>query len=541
MGRTFSILATISAASLCAAAGAQQPEPYAQIIRDAGISPAEEGLKTYLLSLVPNEENQKHAEELVRQLGDRSFQAREDAEATLAALPNPPLELLRKATESDDPEQRYRATQVLAKINAGAARVVPDAVLHYIARHKIKNLAFPVLEYLPHSGETSAYGLALTALRATATEDDVELLRQAIHKKPPLRRAVAVLALADVRGKASVDELLPLVKHEDAEVRMAAAESLANFGRREALAPLVALLDDEDFQVRARSVNVLRSFTHQRFQFVAYDSEEARAPAVKQWRDWLDKSGKSDKLHFPLALVQPLLGRTLMSLYPNTLREIDAQENKLFEAAGFQYVWGCHATADGTRVVVDYAKRVLLEFDKTGRETLRLNDLPGQPSDVRRLEDGTFLVVLSDVEKVVELNREGKVGWSVELAGRPTTANRLENGNTLVNLQHAGRVVEVDRGGNIVWQMDGTSNALTAQALPNGNVLVCEMKQGQAIEYDRAGKVVWKKGGFHNACQAQRISNGNTLVSDANGLHEFDPAGDEVWSLKVPRGRFWRY
>ena len=543
MGRNLAILFSLTAAGLSAgdAFGQQALKPYEAAVRAAGIDPTQEALGEYLKSLIPNDDNREYYQKLVDQLGDADFATREAAEATLASLPNPPLDLLREAAESDDPETRYRARHVLAKADEGGAQSVPNAVLGYIAHNQVKGLTYHVLQYLPYSGEDSAYGPGAQAVRATVAEDDLKVLRRAIEKKPPFRRAIATLALADVLGEKATDELLPLLEHEDAIVRLAAAESLANLGERQSLATLVVLLSAEDLEVRSRAASVLRSFTHENFQFVAYDSDKNREPAVLAWRKWLSESGDQAELHFPLKTVERFLGRTLMSMYPSKLREIDAKGNKLFETDGFQYIWGCHATEDGTRVVVDFSKKLLIEYNPAGKESLRLPGLPGPPSDVRRLDNGQFLLALSEANKVVEMDRDGRVTWSVDLEGRPTSVNRLDNGNTLVNLQFAKKAVEIDRAGKIVWELPGLNNVLTAQALPNGNVLVCEMNQGKAVEYNRAGKVVWEKRGFRNACQAQRIPNGNTLVSDSEGLQEFDPAGDRVWSLNVPRGRFWRY
>jgi len=523
------------------AAAGQTPGPYEETIRKAYLSPTKEELTEYLLSLIPNEENRAEQAQLVRQLGDRSFRVREEAEAALSSMPNPPLDLLRQAAESNDPEVRYRARQILKKAKEAQGSSVPHAVFGYVAHQEVKGMAFPLLQYLPYSGVSSAYGLASQAVQATATKDDLPLLRRAIERKPPMRRAIAVLALAKVLGEDAVDELTSLLSHEDSIVRLAAAESLANLGRREALAPLVQLLSSEDVEIRSRSAGILQSLTRQDFQFVAYDDEASRVAAIERWQTWLSTEGETAELHFPLRPFHRYLGRTLMSQYPNTLREIDADGNQTFEAGGFQYVWGCHATDDGTRVVVDFSRKLLREFNAAGKEILRLSDLPGPPSDVRRLENGNFLLALSKADKVVEIDRNGHVVWSAALEGRPTTINRLDNGNFLVNLQFARKVVEIDVAGKVVWELTGLNNALTAQALPNGNVLVCEMSQGRAVEYNREGRVVWQKRGFNNACQAQRLPSGNTLVSDKDGLHEVDVLGDVVWTLDVPRGRFWRY
>ncbi len=518
-----------------------QSDPYAQALREAGISPTKESLREHLLSLVPSAENRQRAETLVKQLGQLDFQTREAAQATLTNMSNPPLGELRQAAESDDPEMRFRAKQILAEIDAGAARSGHHAVFGYIVHHQLKGLTFPVLQCMPYSGDNSPYGLAARALKATSSKEDAEMLRKAITIKPSFRRAAAIAALADVLGDEAAGDLRGLLDSDDALVRLAAAEALANLGDRSALPTLVKLLDAEELAVRSRGAEVLRNFTGQQFHFIAYGQLEDRTAAAGRWRTWVVENGKTAELRFPLAKFSVFLGRTLMSQYPSTLREIDADGNKLLEIGGFQYVWGCHGTADGHRLVVDFAKRVVLEYDDSGKEILRLDKLPGPPSDGRRLDNGNLLLALAEADKVVEMDRQGKVVWSVALKGRPTTANRLANGNTVVNLQFGKKVVEVDPAGKVVWQLDGLSDALTAQALSNGNVLVCEMNQGKAIEYNREGKIVWEQGGFANACQAQRLPDGNTLVSDENGLHEYSPDGEKVWSLRVPRGRFWRY
>ena len=544
LGKTYllpilSVLATLPAG--VALTQAQTTDPYAAALHGADIGTSKEELSEYLLSLVPTEENEQHMAELVKQLGDESFLLREQAEVALSGMPNPPRELLQRAAQSDDPELRYRAKAILEKSRKGSAHGVTYAVYGYIVHHEIKGLTFPILQYMPHSAEPSAFGLASQAVQATATKDDLDLLRRAIKRKYAPRRAVAVLALAKLKGMDAIDELLPLLEHEDTVVRLATAQALANLGERASIPVLIELLASEDVETRTRSIAILRMFTHEHFQYAAYQGEAERTAAMERWNTWFAEHGADAELHFPLKPMQRFHNRTLISQYPKVLREIDAEGNELMRADGFQYAWGCHATADGIRVIADFSLKQLVEYDATGKEVLRLKDLPGPPADVRRLESGNFLLALAEANKVVEMDRKGNVLWSVEMQGRPTTANRLPNGNTLVNLQFAKRVVEIDPSGKVVWQLTGLSNALTAQALPNGNVLVCEMNQGLAVEFNRKGVAVWKQHGFHNACQAQRLPNGNTLVSDSDGLHEYNPDHERVWHLNVPRGRFWRY
>jgi HEAT repeat protein len=532
----------VAAAAIGVQSGAfAQEQSYVAQLRAAGISPTREGIAKYLQSLVPNEERQRQLQDLVQQLGDSNFNVRQQAQAALEEMPSPPVDLLRQAADSSDAEIRFRARQILAAVSGGDSRLAIQAVLNYIVDRRLTGLAQPLLEFLPHWDDHSPYGLAARALIATAGRDDAPLLQKTARSGPAGLRPMTLRALAEVLQAEAASDLTELLGDKDLQVRIVAAEALANLGRRESLAALVVLLDVDDRDVRSRAGEVLRNFTRQDFSYVAYDKPETRAAAVAQWRQWVAAHGESAKVYFPLSPHQQFVGRTLMSLYPNTLREIDAEGVKQFERRTFTYVWGCHATADGRRLVADYSKRFIVEYNAAGEQVWLKGDLPGPPADCRLLDDGRVLLALGEANQVIEIDREGNTVWSVDVEGRPTTAERLPNGHTLINLQLGKRVVEVDPAGKVVWELGGIDNALTAQGLANGNVLVCEMNLGKAVEFNRAGRKVWEHAGFENACQAQRLPGGNTLVSDSSGLHEISPTGEKVWSLKVPRGRFWRY
>ncbi|MGC4004234.1 MAG: hypothetical protein QM811_14385 [Pirellulales bacterium] len=79
---------------------------------------------------------------------------------------------------------------------------------------------------------------------------------------------------------------------------------------------------------------------------------------------------------------------------------------------------------------------------------------------------------------------------------------RLKNGNTLIGGGNNNRVLEVDPQGKIVWSVDqkelpGVTLAWVTmvQALPNGNVIIGNCHAGpenpQLIEVTRDKQVVW--------------------------------------------------
>ncbi|HVL16106.1 MAG TPA: hypothetical protein VM529_26280, partial [Gemmata sp.] len=82
-------------------------------------------------------------------------------------------------------------------------------------------------------------------------------------------------------------------------------------------------------------------------------------------------------------------------------------------------------------------------------------------------------------------------------------ALRLKNGNTVIAGGNNNRVLEVDRDGKVVWSIDqkelpGITLAwvTTLHALPNGNLIVGNCHAGpdnpQLFEVTRDKKVVWQ-------------------------------------------------
>ena len=100
----------------------------------------------------------------------------------------------------------------------------------------------------------------------------------------------------------------------------------------------------------------------------------------------------------------------------------------------------------------------------------------------------------------------GKRDW-------PFTAIRLKNGNTLIGCTNGNRVIEVDGNGKIVWSVANEDigenlfdDACGVQRLPNGNTVVTSYHaKGDSVklfEVTRDKKVVWRysgmKAGFHH-------------------------------------------
>jgi hypothetical protein len=179
---------------------------------------------------------------------------------------------------------------------------------------------------------------------------------------------------------------------------------------------------------------------------------------------------------------------------------------------------------NGVTLISESGNRRLIEVDQDGkivREIPLTIDKPNPHRDtrlVRKLESGNYLVCHEGDGKVREYDGSGKVVWSyaLDLAGRPRSpghgpeghgtevfgAIRTPKGTTLIACGNGNRVIEVDQDGKIVWsighdELPGIRLAwvTTLELLPNGNLIVGNCHAGpdipQLFEVTRAKKVVW--------------------------------------------------
>jgi len=180
--------------------------------------------------------------------------------------------------------------------------------------------------------------------------------------------------------------------------------------------------------------------------------------------------------------------------------------------------------ADGNTMVAESGNRRIVEVNKDGK-IVKVVPLIVEHSDphrdtrmVRKLDTGNYLVCHEADGCVREYDEKGKVVWSysLDLAGRPRSpghgpeghgtevfgAIRLANGNTMIAGGNNNRVLEVNKDGTVVWSIDQKELphitlawVTTLHVLPNGNLIVGNCHAGpenpQLFEVTRDKKVVW--------------------------------------------------
>ncbi len=180
---------------------------------------------------------------------------------------------------------------------------------------------------------------------------------------------------------------------------------------------------------------------------------------------------------------------------------------------------------DGNTMIAESGNRRIVEVDKDGKIVKEIPLVVKAPHPhrdtrmVRKLNSGNYLVCHEGDGCIREYDAKGTVVWeyALDLGGRPESAGhgpeghgtavygaiRLENGNTVIAGGNNNRVLEVNKEGKVVWSIDqkelpGITLAwvTTLHALPNGNLIVGNCHAGpdnpQLFEVTRDKKVVWQ-------------------------------------------------
>jgi hypothetical protein len=190
-------------------------------------------------------------------------------------------------------------------------------------------------------------------------------------------------------------------------------------------------------------------------------------------------------------------------------------------------IHGYQRLKNGLTMIAETGNKRIIEVDKDGKIvkevplTVERPDSHRDTRRVRKLDNGNYLVAHEGMGIVREYDDKGKIVWEyvLDLNNQPATgghdghgvsvfnALRLKNGNTLIGGGNNNRVFEVNKEGKVVWSIerdelkrpDGRPIHLcwvtTVQVLPNGNIAFGNTHSGpenpQIIEVTRDKKVVW--------------------------------------------------
>jgi len=181
----------------------------------------------------------------------------------------------------------------------------------------------------------------------------------------------------------------------------------------------------------------------------------------------------------------------------------DNGSGKLSDGSRLFYPNDAHFTPSGTFVITDRNNDRVIEVDRNGKILRQFGELK-HPHNGEILPNGNLLFANSDANVVQEIDPTGKIVWSYgdkpsESLNWPRDADRLPNGDTLITDSKNHRVLEVNAQREIVWmyQMEKRGHLYEADRLPNGNTLISAQQRFQVFEVDWSGNIVWSFRNFY--------------------------------------------
>ena len=524
------------------------------ILARQGIRPDRESIGRYLRLMFPDEKMRARIDRLVELLGDPAAEVRDGAMRELVLLQAAPLAALREARGHENPEVRRFARLLVERAQGDLDPQLLYAVFRTIREQRITGLASEVLNALTLSNDFYFREEARRTLLETLRPEDRAIILRAAGAGPPEVRAAAFTALRSLSPADAPEVLVPALADPSEETRVAAARELAELGDRRALPALVDLLDAGDARARLQAHATLRAVAGKSFGYIVNAGRDKRAAPVRAWRAWVESEGATVEWKTPLRFGRPMLGRTLVALYSqNKVVEFDSTGGVTWEVEGLANPWAVHGMPNGHRLITLYSAQTIVEYDASGKRVWESERMGGNVGSVWATKAGRILVALGYTNnRIVEIDRASKkIVWELVVPGRPVCAVELENGNFLLTLSQSNEVVEIDRTGKRLWAVGGLKNPYSANRLPNGHTLVADHGAQRIVEFDVAKNVVWEfkgpdgqgKAGLQWAYTAARLPDGTTLYGDNMGLKRIDGKGRVVWKYDAPNAYvyFHRY
>ena len=507
-----------------------QNDPHRKVLSELGIEASGEGAVKYLRELHPTPQRQKQVTALIEQLASASFAEREAAMKQLLRMPGLPIAQLSAATESEDPEVRWRSREILQQSEGQSSQAIYAALKVLAAEAEDAPPAGAVavvLAAIPLCSQSHLKAAAREALVASARSQDTSALRGALANGNSEQRVAVAAVLTSLLEDDQRASLYPLLSDRDDAVALEVARGLADVGEKKAMASLVRLLNSEDNQVRTSAVVTLRGLTGKYMGYAAYEPADKRYEAVKKWNTWVSTEGEKAKLTFPVPRRTDargdLGGHTLVATgSKGTVHLFDPSGKSVWNYSIAS--WSAEKLQNGNFLIGSFNGNKVVEVEPATSKVVwqydSINAMSAKP-----LANGNFLIADFNGKRVIEVTREKKIVWSHQTGQNCFDCDRLPNGNTMFGCPNYVR--EVTPQGDLIreWKIDGRLNGF--QALPSGNVLVANYGQNKVVELTPDGEQVWEFG-ERGPCDVFRLPSGNTLISTTARVIEIGPDNELV-------------
>jgi hypothetical protein len=537
-GRAFLLVSLLGVLLLPRAGGeGGSPEPGDEkLLKDHKIPTDGAGLLDYVRKRFAELVSEARLKELIEQLGDDSFEKREEASKQLVLHGARAKKHLQEALKHADLEVRSRARRCLDAVekDGGVGIHVAAACIRVLAVRKPAGALGVLLGSLPRVDDESLAEEVREALVALALKDGkpAPVLVAGLKDKAAVKRAAAAVALCRVKATDHLPAIRKLLDDADLKVRLPVALALVRMRHKEAMPVLLALMEEPATRETGLVEDMLFRLAGDKSPNLAGSDASSRKKYRKAWEAWWKEHGG----RIDLAVLQEsarFLGHTTVVLLDEKqVVDLDASNRVRWKIEGAEMPLdvqrlpgekvllaeykGNRVTERNSKGEVLWQKKIaeplaaqrlangntfianrygLVEVDKTGKEVFSYNRPNGEDiMRARKLPGGDILLITQlGVARFVRLDRFGKElkSFGVEVATSGGRIDATPAGNLLIPELHNHRVMERDMEGKVVREI-AVQQPITATALPNGHVVVTSMSQKRAIEFDRAGKEVWE-------------------------------------------------
>jgi HEAT repeat protein len=232
-----------------------------KFLQGAGVATDGPGLLEFFRKQTLSDEQRRAIGKLIVQLGDDSFQVREQATQELKALGPVAVPALQQALNDTDVEIVVRAKRCLSALKNIPTGELLAAAVRVLAARKPQRGVATLLAYLPenaHAEVEEEIVHALTVLGAPAGEADAALVR-ALKDPRPVCRAIGAEVLGSIGNASQRAAARKLLADPDRAVRLHVAISFAQSGDKEAVPVLIDLVGDLPRQQASPAEDLLRS------------------------------------------------------------------------------------------------------------------------------------------------------------------------------------------------------------------------------------------------------------------------------------------
>jgi hypothetical protein len=354
------------------------------------------------------------------------------------------------------------------------------------------------------------------------------------------------VALAPVDTDKVRTAVRKLLEDDDTEVRLQAALALAEAGDRDAVTVLIDLLGVLSPEKGWSAEDILFTLAGEKAPSVGLGrTKEEREKCRSAWAEWWKKNGAGVDLTV-LGKEPAFLGHTVVVQLdmraPTTGRVVEyGRDGKArWQIEGLRTPRDAQVLPGDRVLVAEYSLRRVSEWSTQGK-LLWQQTLPGggMVLGAQRLRTGHTFVVTRD--QLLEMDRDGKIVFSLRRPSDISTARKLRNGDVVL-LTNTGTCIRLDAQGKELSSFPASRTLIGGgfEVLPSGGIVMADYYQNRIVEYDARGKPVWEVP-MERPSAVSRLPNGHVLVTSAvrPRVVEIDRQGKEVWQMPI-EGRPYR-